>query len=679
MIRIPNEDSNFSIPNNSDKFGNLHYTKNVNFDEEGYVKLSARALSLVNEGDDGNYDIPSAFGRRTGDAFDIVTTDNPIESDFSENGSSGLSAQIDNGTNVPDTTFDSHGTWWQNRWYVTDTDDLWYRDPSTGNWTDANVTLTAGKYHFVEVFRSRAQLCISDGNTVIQVDTSHAPTTNLTIPADYEIIGLAYNNDFMAVATRLSDTAAGQNQEAHLFIWDGTTTSANQAFAVGSDAIMAVAPYKSSFVIVTRAGNLMYFNGGGFDILASWPFYFQNITWGDSQNAEMFGNTIQVDGDIIYININTTYEDFGIKGERNLAQSPGGIWCYDPKVGLYHRYSPSLSEVSRLTVTSGNINTTTNVLTKTAGTIPATGNPIKYIHNRSAKIGGLQTGTVYYVIKSSSTEFKLATTKDNALAGNAIDITSTGSATNYFLAVDLFDYGATHINRTGAIGLAEKPSHVLEGLIFGGELFRTDQSGSLAHLNFICSGFKNIGYIVTPKIYSGQIKDKFKKLFIRYRPLNTGDRILIKQKSEDIYGLPVSTPQDGISITWTSPSEFYTTANLAEAKTYLDLGGLRELECEIIGGAGAGGITQVQSINEDSGIYSVVLKNEIDGASSGRVGDILIDNWILIDTLDTGGDGIKEVPLDTTAKATKYKIIMEGVDVTIEDLLLVNDTDKPAE
>lgn len=677
MIRIPNTDNQFSIPNNSDKFGNLHYAKNINFDEEGYLKLSPRAVSLVNETDNASFDIPTAIGRLQSDVFLVATTDRPFEVQLSED--AGISADVDNGTNAPTLTFDSQGAWWQNRWYVTDTDDLWYRDPSTGDWTDANVTLTAGKNHAVAVFRSRVQLCIANGNEVIQVNTSHSSTTNLTIPADYEVIGLAYNNNVMAVATRLSDTAAGQNQEAHLFIWDGATTSANQGFAVGSDAIMSVIPYKSSFVVLTRTGNLMYFNGGGFQILASLPFYFRNITWGDARNPEVFGNNMFVEGDVIYINVNTYYERFGKKGERYLQGSPGGIWCFDPKVGLYHRYSPSISEVSRLTVTDSNINTSTDVLTTSAGTIPATGNPIKYIHNRSTKIGGLQPGEVYYVIKLSSSTLSLATTRENALNGVKIDITSVGDNNNYFLALDQTDFGQSLIERTGAISQSERPNHVQDGLVFGGEYYRVSSTSSTdAHLNFLSSGFKNIGYIVTPKIYSQQVQDIYQKLFVRYRPLQTGEYIYIKQKHEDILGLPVTTPQDGVSVNWTSNREFYTTADLSEAKTYLDLGGKRGLECEIIAGAGAGGMSQISSIHEEDGTYSVVLENDILGASSGRVSDILIDNWVLIDTIDNTGDGTKEIPLETSSKSVKYKIVMEGSDITIEDLLLVNKEHKLA-
>lgn len=680
MIKIPNSEGKFSIPNNSDKFGNLHYVKNINFDEEGYIKLSSRAVSLVNDQDNTDFNIPVALGRAQSDIFKVITTEKPFDVQLNESAGVTAAQDTDNGDDAPPTlTFDSHGKWWQNRWYATEDQLLVYKTIFNGNWTDTAVALSTGKNHFLEVFKNRETLCIANGNAVIQINTSHSTSGGqLSIPADFEIIGLAYNNTKMAVATRMSDTVAGQNQEAILFIWSGTSSQAGQGFGVGSDAIMTVFPYKSSFAIITRTGQLKYFNGAGFEEMASLPFYFQNITWGDSQNPEMFGDTVQVDGDVVYINLNNEYERFGIKGEEYLPETPGGVWCYDPKVGLYHRNAPSISEVSSLTVTSGNIDTGTNILTKTAGTIPATGNPIKYIYNRDTQIGGLQTGTVYYVIKLSSSTFKLATSKENALNGTAIDITSTGDTDNYFLALDVTDYAQTYIGRTGAIGMVERQTHVCESLLFGSELSRIDSSTTDAHLNFLCSGFRNIGYVKTPKITSQQVKDSYGKLFINHRPLKTGDKIIIKEKHVDVLGLPVTTPQDSASINWTSNKEFYTTADLSEALAYLNNNNGKELECEIIAGAGAGQMSQIESMAEDDGTYSVVLVDEIDGAVSGRVGDILIENWKLLDTITPENDtGTKEIPLDAKSKFSEYKIILDGVDVVIEDISIPNKTYKP--
>jgi hypothetical protein len=683
MIRIPNTDRRYSQPNNSDAFGNIHYTKNVSFDEEGYIKLSPRAVALASSEVDADINIPTAFGREESEVFFAATTEKPLEIDLSDNGANGVSAAADNGTGVPNTNFDSHARWWQNRWYVvgeqggTD-DELYYRDPSSGNWTDTALSgsITFGKAHPLEVFRNRATLCIGNGNEVLQINTSHSATTNLTIPADYEVIGLAYNDKRMGIITKLADSAAiGQNQDAFFFVWDGATSSANEGYAIGSDMAVAIAPYKSSFVILTRTGNLLYWTGGGLEQLTSLPLYYFDRTWGDSRNREALGDVMAVDGDIFYMHLNNSYEAFGERGERFIPSSPGGVLCYDPKVGLYHRYSPSISLVSRLTVTTGNTNTSTDIMTKTAGTIPATGNPIKYVHSASDKIGGLKTGRVYYCIKHSSTTFSLATTKENALNGVKVDLTAQASGTSYFLALDLLDYGASYMDRTGGIGMAEGQKHVLDRLIFGGEYFDSDSANAPAFINFTTQGFKNIGYFVVAKDFSNQVTDTEQKLIVKYRPLAEGDTITAKVKTRDYLNLPVSTPQVSTTCTWTSPSEFYTTADLSAAKTAKDAGA--DLECEIISGAAAGQMAQITSITEDDGTYSVVLAEELEGAASGRVCNVLIENWTKLGTITSSDtDGYREFPIGTTAKWAKAKVILSGVNVTIEEIQLVNEPHK---
>ncbi len=677
MIRIPGTDKRFSIPNNSDLFGNLHYTKNISLDEEGYIKLSPRAVALVSSQVDGDFNIPVAIGRQASEVFNVVTVEEPFEIDLNESAVTGISAASDNGTGVPDTNFDSHGRWFQNRWYVVgdqggSDDELYYRDPANGNWTDTGKSgsLTFGKSHPLEVFRNRGTLCVGNGNQVLQLDTSHSETTNLTLPADYEVIGLAYNNNMLGVITKLADGANGQNQEAFFFVWKGSTSSAEQGFGIGSDMAVAIAPYKSSFIVLTRTGNWLYWTGGGFQILTSLPLYYLDRTWGDSRNREGFGDLLAVDGDVFYANVNNSYEPYGTNGERLINSSPGGVLCYDPNAGLYHRYSPSISLVSRLTVTTSDVNTTTNVLTKSAGTIPATGNPIKYVYNAADRIGGLKTGTVYYIIKTGASTFKLATTRQNALDGTAIDLTAQAADTSYFMALDLVDFGASYMERTGAIGFTEKQTHIVDRLIFGGENFAIDGT-AYEYLNFTSRGFRNIGYVVTPKITSKEVMDKQRKVTVKFRTLGPEDTITLKCKTREYMGLPVSTPQVSVECTWSSPSEFYTTADFSAAKTVLDNG--VELECEIVSGAGAGQMAKITSIAYDNGVYSVVLAEEIEGAASTRISNVLIENWQTVGTITSSSanavDGFREFIIEKASKWIKYKLILSGVDVTIEEFM----------
>lgn len=59
-----------------------------------------------------------------------------------------------------------------------------------------------------------------------------------------------------------------------------------------------------------------------------------------------------------------------------------------------------------------------------------TGDAVKISTTGSLSGTGLSTGTVYYYIRSSSSSGKLATTRANALAGTAINITGAGSGTH---------------------------------------------------------------------------------------------------------------------------------------------------------------------------------------------------------------------------------------------------------
>ena len=304
--------------------------------------------------------------------------------------------------------------------------------------------------------------------------------------------------------------------------------------------IIGIVAYKSSWLLLTRTGQVLYFNGGGFDKVTDLSLYFEEVTWGDGINPDAFGDIMQVEGDVIYFNLNNLYNFYGNKSERYLENTPAGILCYDPKVGLYHRYSPSLSKASFITVASGNINTTTNVITKTLGTLPATGNPIKYVSEKASPLGGVPIGT-YYIIKHTANTFSLAETYEDAIAGNKVDITS--AVDSCFLSLDVEDFGASRSGRTGAISLLGQQSLVFDHLIFSTDMYDNNSSSNNANISLTISGFENRGYAVTSKILSGDTTDNTQNIIIKYRPLDTTDSIIVKYKDIDVIGIPVTTPQ----------------------------------------------------------------------------------------------------------------------------------------
>lgn len=675
MIKIPDNTKRYSIPNDSDYSGNIHYTKNITF-TGGYIKLSPRSVNIMDTTLDADFDIPTSFGRQQAGEFYTVTVDQAFIAQMDESACSTLQ---DAGASVPSFGFDSTGTWWQNLWFATTETKLYSKDPSSGDWTDHSISLTTGKVHPLEVFTTSANhtLCIGNGNEVMQIDTSYSTSgiAQLTIPANFEVVDLAYNNGLLGISTRLSDSSSGQDGEAFFFTWDGLNTSANGAWGVGSDSIVSLVPYKSTFLLTTRKGNVLLFNGGGFQEVFSLPHYYERLNWGDSVNRVAIGDVVKPDGNVVYFNYNGAMENYGIKGQVALENQPGGIGCYDEKIGFYHYGSPSVSKASYISVADSNVDTTADILTVSAtglhATLPVTGNPIKYIHDATVQIGGLKTGTVYYIITHSSTTFSIAATYQDALDGNKVDLTSAGSSFSHFLALNVVDYGAVQMGRTGGIGLAEKNTHALDTMIFGGELTKPDNDSTTAYLCAFVSGFENIGYFVTPKIQAQKKKDAIEELYIKFKPLKTGEQIIVKEKVKDVLGLPVLTPSNSVNGIWTSTTTVTTTADISEAYAYVQGGGICELE--ITAGAGGGNIQEISSIEYSAGTYTITIPDAVFGVSASDICHFKIDNWETIQTVTSDNvDGIVSFNGGQPSKWVKYKVILIGDGVTIEETNIVN-------
>lgn len=670
---IPSQEKRFLQTNKSDLSGNIWYTKNINFDEQGYIKLSSRAVSLQSEQDDTDFDIPVFYGRNGNAGFNVITTDTPWI--MSVDDTNGLSISQDTDTGVQSGAFTSYGKWWQMRLYQTTNTGLYYKSGST--WTSAGVSLTSGKTHPMEVFENRSTLAIGDGNTVKQINTSHATSTlaQLTIPSDYEVIGLSYSNNKIGVATRLNTTLNGQNKETMFFIWDGVTTEALAGIPCGSDQIISVVAYKSSWAILTRLGKLLYYNGGGFTELVSFPFFYVKSVLGDSLNRVLLGDALYVEGDLIYINLPAQLSRYGEKDEVYIENNPSGIWCYDPSVGLYHRYSSSISKMTSSPVIASGVDTATNIITTVFnGMIPATGNLVMQSSDYSSPIGGITQTRIYYVIKIDTDKFKIALTYADAIAGTAVDLTSQSSTQSMFVFLDIKDFGsALEQYRVGAIGSVATTGKLYDHLFFGGEYKYTDASSTYAHGCMTVPFFENRGYIVTPKLSSTNIEDVYQKIYIKYRPLKTTDSVIVKFKNKDILGLPVTTPQgNGVTqCVYTASNIFTTNADLSVAKTYIDDGG--ELECEIINGAGAGCMEQITSITVSGSTYTVTLDNAIIGVTIGNYCNIIINNWTVLGTIDTNDtNGYKEFSIGKNSPWIKVKCELRGVDTTIEELQVMS-------
>ncbi len=689
MIKIPGADKRISIPNTSDLFGNIHYVNNMNFDEEGYIKLAPRSVLLKSEKEESNLGMPISFGRHNPGSYLVVTSDQAYKASIGE---TSIAVNEDTSTDNPTLSLNSWGRWWQNRWHATTQTEMWYRTPTSSSWTNTGISLSSGKSHPIEVFRNRNTVCVGNGNRVEQYDVDYVDggglINSLVLPSDYEVIGLAYSNNRMGIITRLGSSTEGQNQDAFFFEWDGSETEANYGTPIGSDAAVGINAYGSTWVILTRTGQFRLYNGGGWRDLATLPFYSLNGIWGDFLNKQGYGDIMQVDGDVIYINLGLELSSFGANGEESIAQAPSGVWCMDPKVGLYHRASPSISPVDVVWVDGVGIDPVTNIFTVTNGVPSETGNPV-YLESSDTRPTPLEFGTIYYSIKLSASTFKLATTKQNALDGVAIDITEAGIGANFFLFLTLYDYGATFTtDRSGGVALSGSQSMVYDNLIFGGEYNDWESLSAFFGICITVPFLPNRGILVTAKINSALIQDNMTSTYIKFRPLKTDESIILKIQTRNVIGLPVTTQQNNIlnnACTWVTERIFTTPSNISAAYDFIN-DDIREedneeIECMIISGAGAGQMAQIESITLESGVYTVTLEEDIDGAAEGRFCQVRIENWTPLGETITEADneaGYKHFPITKESKWFKEKLEARGSpDLTIEEFSLISNVGTP--
>lgn len=673
-MRIPNPQNQFpfSIPNSSDKNGDIWYTKNVHFDKEGYIRLSPRTVQIYDEATNDNFDVPVKIARYSSGDYQIMTADEAF------NASIGSSLSItfteNSGTNEPNGTINSHGVSWQDRIHVSEATAVLSKainGNSSATWTDRITSLTTGVRHHLEVFKSRATLCVTNDNIVQQYDTNYSTSgiSQLTLDSSFEAVGLAYNNNQMGIITRFGATTEGQNQEAFFFIWDGADTSVNGGWGIGAESAIAICAYKSSWLILTSAGQLKYFNGGGFDDVANFPFYFTDNVYGNFLNQRGRGSLMWVDGDIVYINISLQLSEFGRNQETQLQQAPSGVWCYDSKIGLYHRYSPSLSQAYGFNVTDANVDISTNILTAN-GTVPQTGSIARYL-SATTVIGGLELYEDYYVIKLSSTTFKLAETKAEAIAGTAIDLTSKGSdGNNGFWMFDIVDYGQTHTVEAGAITTTGQVTMQGTDILFGSDLYDSSLDND-ANLSLCVPELESRGYVVTSKVFSPEITNNEQKIFVKHSPLKDSDSIVVKYRVQKPFGLPITTPQAGLGGTWSNNRTIYSSADLSSALTAF--GQNKELELEVVAGIGAGTCVKIENIRQgDDDVYVIVVEEEVIGVTEGLESHFIIDHWIEAKTITSATEmnnkGYTEVPIGDVGSWVQYKVEMRGTNIEIDEL-----------
>lgn len=636
MINIPTNRS-WQIKNTGDVFGNLYYTHNVNFDEQGYLKVSPKAVSIYSTGDDADFQRPTSIFPFNSEQF-ILTIGDCF--------SLGSDLDLDKIASSPATNLHSDSLSWQNRAYVTLNDNLSYYDGSS--WTNSLKSLTASVPHPLEVMDNFASghLVVGNGNTVLRLDTSHSTVVTLTLNANYQVTCLKYFQNNLYIGTR---TLNGRT--AKVFIWNGSGTSAQSAVSVGANWVFALQEYDSSIACVTSEGQIKRYTGGGFSEIANFPVYYTRYRWTKGA-VRVQRRGFQVDGDLIYINIQGCVSN--VNDNYFIPQQPSGIWCYDPKVGLYCRHLSTTDPLLTVVVSS----VSSSILTLASAIRATTGEPI-YL-DEVGSLTGVTTNTTYYVIKVSDTTIKLATTPANAHNGVSVTIAGTAGSASVKV-VSYAQYGEVYnTGNVGAIGLINDDG--LSPPIFP-ELTRTDiiwgldDSDDVSYLNCLTTA-SNVGRFVTVKVWSRQVQDTFQKLFLKYSNLNlASEKITIKSRIKDVFGLPTMS----VSGTYSSDD---TIGSASDYKSQVVTGN----NLNIISGKGSGRSFNI-TVDQDE----FQLDQDVPGAVST---DEVIVNFDVFEKrgVATVADDqvVAEISLGDDASWHQLMVELQGQEVRIEEIQDIN-------
>lgn len=667
MINVPGTTREWTQTNESDLFGSVWVTKNVTFDRRGYLRLSYSPRAVIDEST-SNFNNPAAIIFSADYGYFVATWDNAWQADL--NILLIRPTQIAT-AGVPSTDVETDVRWFGGLMVVSQDTDVDYYDPNTNAWTDTNITLTAGGQHPIEDMLNIAAIAIADINTVklYSAPLTATPTlvTTLTIMSDFQITGTAYFNQNTYIGTH--NIYGGH---AFLYVWNGTGTGASQAYEVDSNIILDVCVHQDQVVLVTGNGSLLQFNGSGFDLLGAFPIYYTDQALANETNIPMYHNMLQSNGETLLINFSNQ-----LNNANRLLSQPDGIWCYDRRVGLYHRYALSNSMVGIEVITTGNVNTTTNQIT--VASAPVTGTETYYNNGGGSSISPLSNNTKYFVIRIDATHIQLALTKADALAGTPIDLSTTGNNLQRFVFFPNIDFGQYYLGRTFAQYVIERPVTNRQygtEILWGAEVTRRDSTSDYGTLGTVSTGVESRGYFITPKIFSNEVTDDYNRLTLKFSPFTSElDSIIIKYRTYDDMRYYVDLTSTDWSITWTSTNTFTTTGTVwADA--------IRGNEVEILQGAGAGLLAHIESIVNNAGTYTVTLDDSYADYISGDIGKAVFRNWKKLVSIAYGDSNAEQFfysnRIGADGKFIQIKVEVRGVQVFVEDLLINDVTRMPA-
>lgn len=268
---------------------------------------------------------------------------------------------------------------------------------------------------------------------------------------------------------------------------------------------------------------------------------------------------------------------------------------------------------------------------------------------------------IYENIPSGIWELDLST--NNLTHKYSVTLNADGNATTT-------DFGQNRISEIGAIkvnSLTNSSSSSGRGSLFVGAQYYKDASTTETAILIDSpqggtskyEGQKR-GYFVTTWYESPEVESTWTKIWATYKRFkNSTDKIIFKYRLEE---------EDPIeaTITWTSTSTFTTTTNISAYAGY---------EAEIIQGTGSGACTNITSVTELAGTYTVTIDTAISGVTG--TAKARFQKWKKIYPVASGTvKSYTEMPFDATNVRIQIKGILEWTgDGEFSKFILMDDED----
>lgn len=656
MISLPFESSGkWSVKHGLDFMADIVNTRNMDFTRPGYARAGKKPTVIFTKDQSSDFGsvmalVPISTGTST--THYIITNQKAWKWSPGTSNPTVLSAiSVSFG-------FDSDGVAFNGLLHASGNGTVSSYNDGADTWTNRVSSLSTSYPMPLCAGEHQPYLAVGNQNTVKLYDTSYSLIVTLTLPAQYIVTGIRFQGSNYCIATRAIGGAS-----AKLFLWNGSGSAAQSDYTVRADWIYSLVEFDSSICVLTSKGQLLRFNGGGFDELAHFPVYNSPLSW--TSNAALTNSTgrcanrgMIADGDRLYINIDGRVNSPQTDAPGPfLVNQPSGLWIFDKDVGLYHRagYCASQYQTASFTLASSHF-------VFSAAHNLQTGDPV--LPTNTTGLTGVVLNQLHYAIVDGSNSIRLARSRTEALAGTSISV--TGAPSGATLVFDTFDMLGAVFTQTfpGAVGLfltTMPPSILGSEAMYAGTVTKADGTTTSSLMTFGSSHGRS-SFTTSPLPAAGAT-DNFQRLrqFIDGLALDD-EQIVPKYRLAPRFGLPTQYHRSSAGVaTWVDSTHFTidpTTKDFSAVAV--------KDEVEIIEGAGAGYTAHIANIDNSTSTWTITLDEAIPGISAAQQSEVIVDNWTKLHVITNKSQDIvrqfDEATIDGASGSTiQFKVEIRGM------------------